>query len=144
MSTITTYAVQMGDPSGDGHCQTDTRHLRTNLTFDQIKAALKKGLKAAGWSTSSNRLDLPICEDYAEHEIEYGELRRLAALGAIPDWVLNDDDDSTHWVTSDDFFNLWIAIVRLGARELGDGVILEEISGLEMPVIEIGGYGLFE
>ena len=148
MSNFTTYAVTMGDPSGDGHGNTATRHFRTNLTRVQIKEALKRGLGMAGWPT--DRLgarpwsfDLPICEDYEDHEIEFGQLRQLSVLGAIPDWTLSEDDDETYWMSTDDFFGLWMAVVRLGARELGEGVVVEEVTDADIPTIEIGGYGLF-
>lgn len=137
----------LGDWSGDGHEKTDSVTYKVNLSETELKASFetglsildnnKDGVKRRGYS-------LPICEDYEDSRLPADFLVKLKACGLDPidyidEWSAEDylqDPDSGASVDRNQFAKLWLDVAKLGNAIL-------EYEEVQMPHINIGGYGLF-
>lgn len=131
--------LEMGDWSGDGHSQTQSLHIRTNLTAKQIEAAFKKGARKIGLDITK------CCEDYEDSSLTKDQFEILRKAGWDPEncWNYNyakengqlDDDDSFS-LSTDEFADIYIFTVQQGNSDF-------EHEELNKERIDIGGYGLF-
>lgn len=131
--------LEMGDWSGDGHSQTQSLHIRTNLTAKQIETAFKKGAKKVGLDITK------CCKDYEDGNLTKEQLEVLKKAGWDPEncWNYNYakendqlDDEESFGISTDEFADIYIFTVQQGNP-------LFQHEELEAERIDIGGYGLF-
>jgi hypothetical protein len=113
----------MGDESGDGHGQTATLLLLSNLTSKQIEAAYKKGAKKLGIDVKAN-----VASEYEDRIICAHDLKKFTDAGMV--WT----DDAT-FLWTDSFPKLYLFTVKVG----NPAFEYKEVKGGK---ISIGGYGL--
>lgn len=130
--------VTMGDHSGDGHKQKDTRLYNSPVKASAVSRAYKKGTKIVGWDLTAD-----VATHNADNTIDKEKLARLRELGYATSNFEEDYYNETKvelskkgkWgISPEDFVDMWAFIVELG------GVKLEYVSP---PELNIGGYGVF-
>ena len=136
---MNTFKLILGDWSGDGHRQTSSRTIQTDLTRDEVCAAVAKAQVELGLGSMPRRVykeaELLVASEYEDANAPSAEVR--AALGfEFSEPEFREPEDT--YMTDDDFVDLWLRIARRGARP--DAVL--ELAP-EAPSICIGGYGLF-
>ena len=128
------YTIELiaGDPSGDGHKMTDNLIISSNLTRDQIRHAYKVGTALVGFDLTKE-----VAADYEDSTISYERLMQLKNAGVdLSDWNLPEDEDEPVEFCCTEFFDLYLAIVKLGSSEFE---YTEMDSQSES--IYVGGYG---
>jgi hypothetical protein len=120
----------MGDWSGDGHCQTETVYIRSNLSKEELKQAYLKGVDITGVHLTSG-----IARNYEDSIFPQDAVDSLVKFGFKPSEFLGDDEDD--WIVyTDGFYLIWLFIAKIGNPEL-------EWEEAKSDSLEIGGYGLF-
>ena len=117
--------LKLGDWSDDGHGKTEDVFIQCNLTMEELQAAYKKGSKKVGVNLSDD-----VCCEYEDSSIDdetRNELEKAGLELPYSEWGI----DAT------DFANLWMAIATIGNPDLK-----WEHDNLNVPTIDIGGYGL--
>lgn len=123
--------IIMGDTSADGHGQTDSIYIESNLTVQQIQAAYNKGTKLVGFNLVDS-----VAADYEDNKITVEDWNKLIALG-FDGTSMEDDDDEDHLALwTDSFSEIYFFICKLG-----DPTFTYNVTKYDR--IDIGGYGLF-
>ena len=130
-----TVTLIMGDPSHDGHNQTETFIVRTNLTQVQIEAAYQQGVQIIGFDLVKD-----VANRYEESFIEHDDFLKLIDSGFIhelDEWQTQEfaDGDGID-VDCELFLGIYFYFVLRGDPNF----VYEKIDN---GMIEIGGYGLF-
>lgn len=148
------HKVLIGDDSHDGHGRTEDFYIEVNpvVIIDRVYASAKRLL---GVDVSDH------CEDYEcgdfpfvvvatilekAHDLNlpitgFDMLRKFANTLAIADADISED--GIVQVNVEDFFALWLTMVNIGV--VTDGLLPFLVARVkhDMPVHDIGGYGLF-
>lgn len=122
----TLICLVIGDWYGDGHCQTDTVIVESSKSKAETESAFKKGDKKYGLSS--------VCEEYEDSSVPEKLILQLK------DYLPWDFDESQSYAdftaTAQEYADLWIAVARSADPEL-------ELNIVDIPRIEIGGYGCY-
>lgn len=122
----------LGDWSNDGHGQTDTLFILSNLSSTEIEAAYKRGTKILGFDMKSQ-----VAADYEDSKISETKVETFKKAGFVfsdSEWDLDGEGDI--WLDSDCYAQLWLFVVKLGAPTF-------EYEIQRPPRLTIGGCGLF-
>ena len=121
------YIVNLivGDWSLDGHNQTSSVTIESNLSKSEIKEAYKAGTAIVGFDLSSK-----VCIEYEDYKISEEHLSKLEKCGIT---VELDDGD----LNAETFALIYLDIAKLGNPD-SEFVIVSSKAA-----INIGGYGLF-
>lgn len=131
----------IGDWSHDGHEKTADFLVKTNLSMDALAQAYVAGCAKLGIKLHE------FVEDYQAYEVPRSVIATLTGgVKAEEDLLTGDlleqldaDPDALVGLSVDDYAILWLLVARAGRPEL----VWEE-QHVDTPVINIGGYGLFE
>ena len=143
-----TYTIVVGDWSHDGHCQTDSYTVQADSSLS-LEACL-----AAAEDVLGQRLGKFVA-DYEDSEIPVeflGDVVKLAVLYDIDlpvfdsvevseAGVVADYPDELTYISSEEYFSIWLTMVNIGAALIGstERVVQIKTNG----TVNIGGYGLF-
>ncbi len=124
----------IGDWSKDGHNQTETVTISSNLSKKDVEKAFLNGLKKLGFEPGErhHRCYLPIAEDYEDNSLDESVATVLEANGLN---VSELTEDSGLW--TDGYLKIWFFVTKLGNPDFE----YEIVDGAD---INIGGYGLFQ
>lgn len=138
----------LGDWSHDGHSQTDTVVLKSNLDKKDIQKAYAKGIKKLGFDFINE-----VCEEYEDSLLPKDKLDLLIKhgltvkdLGLKTSYELDEfAEASTNensnglslWINS--YTDIYLFIIKLGNKDFEYKILEGDIN----PSIEIGGYGLY-
>lgn len=129
----------MGDPSGDGHGQTETINIKSSLNKKEIEKAYKAGTKKLGFDFCKD-----VCAEYEDSELDSEKWETLKKLGYQDQDLENEVNEAKKYnngdiyLWTDSFSNIYLFIVKLG----NDNFKFEHLTEKENPTIDIGGYGL--
>ena len=129
MSNDLKYIINLivGDWSLDGHNQTDTITIESNLGRSEIEDAFKAGSKLLDFNLTQK-----VCTDYEDDGISKVFIDRLRKFNIEVEF----DKYYPGHLNIDSFVKLWLDIAQLGNPKFQ-----YELAGLA--TINIGGYGLF-
>lgn len=138
--------INMGDISGDGHNQRDSYVIQSSLNKAEIVQCLAKVDEELGGGVLSYSYgcctSLMPCSDYEDGEIPEELWEKILERGILSDefvaGIHKEGNDFSY--DFERFINLWLDLVRYGAKLLGLEV---EIGRLGCENIDIGGYGLY-
>lgn len=127
----------LGDWSHDGHNQSETVNIRTNLNKKEMEKAYRAGTEKLGFDFCAE-----VAEDYEDNSVpsEYWELLKQAGYkneGLEKEAVKFNDGEISLW--TDSFIDIYLFIVKLGNDKFESERLLDK----DNPQIKIGGYGLF-
>jgi hypothetical protein len=136
-----TFTLTVGDPSRDGHNQSDTTAFMSNRTIQEIQ-------KSFGMAAKLHSLDITRqCQEYEDSRVDEDYWTRArAAFHNVPEVLglscLSDEDEVGYdedcaYVSSDEFMELYLQTAKL---------VDPELEWTEAPTGSdhfIGGYGLF-
>lgn len=120
----------VGDPSHDGHGLTRSIIIDSNLSEKDLNRAYILG---------SNKLSFDLIEDvasnYRDNIISRDFFLKMISLGY--EKLHLDSQNDFDYLDSDLFFDMFLFIVKLGDPSFVYNIV-------EIPNINIGGYGLFK
>lgn len=127
--------LQVGDPGGDGHGQSELFVYDCNHTSKEVQALYAKSVKA-------HKLDITgECTDYECHKLRNDFVEKFNKVFAGNDAVLSLIGDSgwgTNCIGSGEHAEIYLHIARLSNEYLH----WQETD--DDPTIRIGGYGYYE
>lgn len=145
--------ITIGDWSNDGHGMTDTTfiELPTVKNEDELNDFYKVGTKIVGFNLVEE-----ICSNYEENEMDEDKYKKLVKLGFVPYKFMKSnrkwEEDANYseknlcyHLNTESYLDIYMFIVSLGYRYIlgsSDSFSYLKISN-ELPVVTIGGYGLF-
>jgi hypothetical protein len=126
----------VGDWSHDGHSQTATVTIKSNLDHKALTKAYKRGEK----KTDVN-FEAEVASNYEDNELPGEVVEKLEKHGfkledVIDPQTYDDEDGRVLWV--DEYAEIWLFIAAVGNPSFK-----YEIMTNDSPNINIGGYGLF-
>lgn len=125
----------VGDWSHDGHNQTDSVQILSNLSKNSINRAYENGSYKIGFDFKNS-----ICVEYEDNSLCKEKLNILLDHGLWPDDAESlKKDEEELYLDSDQFIDIYLFIAKLG----DSGFKYKIINYEENPSINIGGYGLF-
>lgn len=132
MSLNNVIKLVVGDYSYDGHGQTDSIVIKSNLTNKEMVEA-----KVIGEKKINFKLD-KFCKNHEDNVIPFKEFKKLIDAGLIKemDWYESDEEEDLY-ADPAIFADIFLFLVKLG-NEKFEYKISEADS-----VINIGGYGLY-
>jgi hypothetical protein len=146
MSDLTfKVTLVVGDWSGDGHGQTDTIIIESNLDAKKIMSAYKKGSKKLGFDWIND-----VGAKYEDNLLPIDKLKKLIEHGLnleeiFYDWeveeaqrLLKDDNSKGVQLWSHSYTTAFLFITKLGNKTFEYNFIVDDNR------LNIGGYGLFE
>jgi hypothetical protein len=122
----------VGDWSKDGHNQSESVTIRTNLKLQEVQAAYNKGVKKIGFDLLKN-----CCHDYEDNVIQPQFVEKLKSSGYKFDENDDLDDEEGWFVDTDIWVELYLFFVKTGNPDFEHEIISDNES------IKLGGYGLF-
>lgn len=125
----------MGDWSGDGHCKTQTRTIRCNITKKALSKAYTAGAKKTGVAFSDD-----VARDYEDSTISKDIIEKLAVFGfKIEEYSEDEEADEygRYGLCSDGYAEAWLFVAKVGNPKLE-----YEFMDSSSSNINIGGYGL--
>lgn len=128
----------MGDWSGDGHSQTATVTILSNIDKKALEKAYKAGVKKTGVDFENE-----VAEEYEDNTISAEIVEKLAKHGfKIEDYSEDEepdeeDDDPRYCLWTDGYSLAWLFVAQVGNPDFKFEVIEDD-----SPNINIGGYGL--
>jgi hypothetical protein len=138
--------ILLGDTSGDGHSQSESFLIESNLSRSEISKAYDKGTEILGLEYRTNYGGVErirykgisnFCEDYEDSEIPEYFIDLLGMHGVL-DKVGDREDLFEGYCYSDQFLQIYLGIVKLGDPTFTHKIISDNVQS-----IDIGGYGLF-
>jgi hypothetical protein len=127
-----TINLVTGDWSGDGHSQTSTQMIRSNLTRKELEGAYKKGAKKTGVDLTNG-----VAEDYEDSSFPHEDIEKLRDHGFKPEDYLDEyEEGMPGGLDSESFYKVWLFIATVGDPRFK----YEEVQGES---INVGGYGVF-
>lgn len=121
----------LGDWSGDGHSQTESFHILSNLNSREIYKAFQAGVKILGFDITD------FCSDYEDTEISVEFFSALATKGMdVSGYYITLDNTSTVNLDSNNYFSIYLFTIKLGNPSFN-----YEVN--KMSQINVGGYGFF-
>ena len=118
-----TINLVLGDVSGDGHQQSHTETILSNLDVHDFLNAYTKGSTLAGVDITE------LCKDYEDNIIPEEDIAKLKKAGL--DFAISDGI----WIQ--EFVAIYLFIVKLGDSSF----TYEDLD--KENTIKIGGYGIF-
>ena len=135
--------LTVGDPGGDGHGQSETTLILSNITPAEVKAAYKAGAAVIGVDLVST-----VCVEYEDKHLKAADWAKFVAAGATVESIGCDIEtraeydrqpgDASLW--TDSFTALYLFTVAIGAKSTGTEFIYEVAHNSD---ICIGGYGIY-
>lgn len=123
----------LGDWSGDGHSESESRKIRSSISAKELKSAFYEGVTKLG----GEKFDITLmCEDYEDSSIS-GEA--ADAFRTVLGMTFDDTSVGDICICQDEFFAIYMKTCALGNASFE----WEEIKADRSNVIDIGGYGLF-
>ncbi len=125
----------MGDWSADGHSQTETVTIKSNLDKKGVEDAYKSGVKKTKVDLSKD-----VARDYEDNIISKKIVNKLCKFG------FKIEDCSNDFRADEDGYGLWTdgyALAWLFIAQIGNPDFKYEVTNDDSPNINIGGYGLF-
>jgi hypothetical protein len=139
-----TIALILGDWSQDGHKQTETVSIKSNLSSDEIMHAYEKASKSLGFNFINE-----VASDYEDNCLERDKLKALMNHGLSLKKMLKydydveeaqkclDDENSRGiYLYTESYINIFLAIVKIGNENF-------KYRPSKKDTLNIGGYGLF-
>lgn len=122
----------VGDYSSEGHGQTDSIVIRSNLTNKEMVEAKVIGAKKIDFKFDK------FCKDYEDNVIPFKEFKKLIDAGIIKEmgWYESKEEEDLY-ADPDTFADIFLFLVKLGNEKFE-----YKISNADS-VINIGGYGLY-
>lgn len=140
------FKIKMGDPSGDGHSQTETTVIRCNKTKEQVLEAYSKSCDLTGLVFTENKdvtingkkidwqhpeyMDRKVCVDYESYEISDLAQNILKSFG-IENPTVDGDIDV--------LFDIFMDFIKISLPDIEYDVIPDLTDTLDLTI----GYGLF-
>ena len=121
----------LGDPSGDGHGQSQTVVINSSLSNGELLTAYQAGTKLVGFDFINE-----VCEQYEDCRMSRKYKTKLLELGFF-DFYEDGLEEDTCYLDQELFAQIFLFICKLGDN-LFEYQIVESNS-----YINIGGYGLF-
>lgn len=125
----------IGDWSKDGHNQTETVTIKSNLTLKEIALAYKIATKKLGFDFTKLA-----ASDYEDNSLdkEYGDILIKNGID-VSDLELDKDinGDEYYLLDFDSYLDTYLSIIKLGNSKFEYEVTSE------LNILNIGGYGLF-
>lgn len=121
----------LGDPSGDGHGQSQTVVINSSLSRGELLAAYQVGRFIVGFDLINE-----VCEQYEDCRMSRKYKTKLLELGFF-DFYEDGLEEDTCYLDQELFAQIFLFICKLGDT-LFEYQIVESNS-----YINIGGYGLF-
>ena len=126
-----TVKIELGDPSGDGHCISQTKLFKTNYDKSHLVQAYRVSVAKFG-------VDLrKVCSDYQKSEIEKDTYDKLL-VGGFPINEYFAVDDNYNIIDADDFSIMVMEFIKVSLPDL-----TYEIISMDVPSIGSFGYGLY-
>jgi hypothetical protein len=136
----------VGDWSNDGHSQSDTITISSNLEKADVEKAYKAGAKKLKLDVTKD-----VATDYEDGALSIKQWKKLAKAGltletlydgsrydiGIANNAIKSEEENIN-LYPDVFVNIWIFVVQQGNPDFKF-----EVSEDDSPNINIGGYGLF-
>lgn len=147
------FNLIVGDWSHDGHNQTDSVLVRSNLPHTAVEAAFKEGMSLLGLNPKNRHATyLPFCDEYEDsklprsiytilkkNQILTGEIESEYSIeydgGVVLEKAYSGKLDMSD---SESYAALWLLVAKHGEPALE-----YEIGEEQSDYINIGGYGLF-
>ena len=136
-----TFTLTTGDPSRDGHNQSDTTAFMSNRTLQQIKTAYAQAARKYGIDITRQ------CEEYEDSRLNkkywtaareaFKNVPELMVAGCLYADEDGEYDEDNAYVGNDEFVDLWFQTAKLVDPEL----VWEEAPTSNDHFI--GGYGLY-
>ena len=128
--------IVVGDWSGDGHSQSDTYVVESNLDKPSIERAYRIATRQLGFDLIKD-----VCEAYEENKIAEEVYEKLVENGINIDGLAKEDelDCDYYGMTPDIWLKLYLDVVKLGNPELQYSILNDHNEELH-----IGGYGLYQ
>jgi hypothetical protein len=132
-------SLVLGDWSHDGHSQSDTVVISSNLDKNEMEKAYKKATKKLGFDFCDT-----VCADYEDNNLSEENLMILVNHGLkIDDLDLYNYDpkiDGDVHIWHDAFTHIYLFIIKLGNPNFEYKILEDDLN----PSIHIGGYGLYQ
>ena len=129
------YRVSLitGDFGRDGHEQSDTFYIDSNLSMDEIKEAYEKGVEIIGFDLVTDE-----CAEYDDNEIDKENYKKLVDHGfKYSDIDEEEEEPELDFVNPEFFANMYLFFVKTGNTDFVFDMIDSDST------IDIGGYGLY-
>lgn len=128
-----TINLVLGDPSHDGHNQSDTVVIKSNLTLKQLETAYELGSKVVGFDLTAD-----VAAEYEDSTISDEYMSKLKEQGFDTKKFKADraEDGSGYSLWCDAFTQLWLFIAKVGAPDFRHRLVKGDM-------IHVGGYGLY-
>lgn len=123
--------IVVGDWLNGGHGQTETFIIESNLNHHQIIEAYRKGSNVVGFNLVN---DIATKHNDCRFEVEL--IEKLKNNNIYIDFEYPVTYGHVVYLSSYEFIEIYLAIVKLGNNDFTYKII-------EVPNINIGGYGLF-
>lgn len=126
----------MGDWSADGHSQTSTTTILSNLEKADVEKAYKAGVKKTKVKFAEE-----VAADYEDGCISLAIVEKLAPFGfKISDYSEDEEpDENGYSLWTEGYAEIWLWFAKLGNPDFR-----YETTEDDSPNINIGGYGLFQ
>lgn len=141
------FKIEIGDPSKDGHNQSEERIINSNKTKEQVREAYDKSCLLTGLVFTSNKdiivnneklnwqhsehSDRSICTEYESYEMSKLAEDILQTHG-IKNTQIDGDVDS--------LVNIFLEFIKLSLPDFEYNIVQDIIPSLGLTI----GYGLFE
>lgn len=131
MSNTHRIDLILGDWSGDGHGQSQTVIINSNLRKDELLTAYEAGTKLVGFDLIND-----VCEEYEDNRMKREYKTKLLDLG-FPDFYEDGLEEDTCYLDQELFAQIFLFICKLGNPSFEHEIVESD------SFIHIGGYGLF-
>ena len=141
------FKIEIGDPSKDGHNQSENRIINSNKTIEEVREAYDKSCLLTGLVFTSNKdiivnneklnwqnneySDRSICTEYESYDTSELAQAILEEYG-IENPVIDGDIDS--------LVDIFLEFIKLSLPDFEYNIIQDDIPSLGLTI----GYGLFD
>ncbi len=103
--------IEIGDPSHDGHNQSEKFFIQSNRTEKEILQLTTRAKNELALDFDS------ICRDYQEDCVSEKDYQKIVSLGIeFECWddqcAIENDEELSHNITIDEFFKLWMNTLK--------------------------------
>ena len=139
-SNLREVTLTLGDPGGDGHCQTEVVHFSTSASDEELKKAYSDSESLFGFSVRQ------VAEDYEVSHIEPARLSKFKFLGFTEPLEFEsevDDAEDNVVISTDDFVALFTFFVNKSLPEAKKLTRKDDHHTELTNLVGFHGYGLF-
>jgi hypothetical protein len=131
-----TLDLIMGDWSDDGHGETETVVIKSNLNHVWMSRAYDQASAILGFCFVND-----VATEYEEPYISMEAITKLREILEEPELLdgVVDNEAGCIGISTEEYLDIYLKIIKLGEPDFK-----YEILGQENEVIKIGGYGLFQ